>query len=503
MFNMRLKIEVPSYSEYSNEIKSLISLFLEDSAVYFRAEFDWNTNQLLHMSAMLYTEHTAHCYWNMTELGAILYDSNNDLFSPTHCIDGGASVNEPYGFDNETMDPVRNLRCINSIGDINTVLAQANTYLRFYELDNHGGYYDFLSAFKIPEITIPIKITPYVNSEDVVDATDQLPSFLQDLQNGGIVKIPIDKTRVNFNYTFDLRTTSFTVKDLDTNTFHDLYYKIGIVRFSKEYLIDSNISLPHEGEEEIYWEQEPINYSVRRSEIIASLLNNEQLNISYDPSNNDYYYLNLLGKSAISFHAPYHTPGSIGYKNRLDNNSYPGNAHFTNIILAPIVDLINVISLGSPYYCFGFMYMRLYNQDGSVCNLDISNLDFYLKESINDSYTRIISKSVNLYFTDQSMDGGFVKSITKYYFTASGSQDQNPVQIRNQITYPVYSTDGNRIPYRDFQDVTLYTEYFDPDDGTTGLTDSTLDIYFDPVNDNGYLSFLGKNDVLVKKLILN
>lgn len=501
MSNMRLKIEFPLYSDYNDGIKSLINLFLEDAAVYFRAEFDWETDQLLHMSAMLYQEHTIYSYSNETELGVIFYDSDNDLFSPTHCIDGGASVNEPYdgGVQDEgKMDPARNLRCINSIGDINTVLAQANTYLRFYELDSHGGYYDYLSAFEIPETIIPVKITPYVNNEDVVDATDQLPSFLSDLREDGIVKVPIDKTGISFTYTFDLRTTSFSIKDLDTDTYYDVFYKMGIVKFSKGYYLETNISLPNDGEESIHWEWDPQTYYISKSEIIGRFLG-ERLSLNYSSESS----LFLYETNIVNFPRK----NTIKYADRLEveHNQFPGKPRFSNIFIAPIVDTEVLLEHSYNYPCVGFMYMRLYNQDGTVCNLNLDNLELCLKESIDDSYTSFSDYEIKVWFTNQNMSGGFIPSMLNYYLTDLGSQEQDPTLCTKDNIYPLYLSDGSRAPYVEWGDGD-FMEYFSSYDGKYYI-EGCDDSYFVEINDNGYLSvqctYRWSEGIQVRRIILN
>ena len=105
--------------------------------------------------------------------------------------------------------------------NFSTQFITTNTSLSLYDLSKDSSTY---SAAYNSNFSIPCRIIPNINNEVNTD-TNYIPYSIFDFSNLQTLTIPIPD---NDNFTFQLRTSSFAVKDSSDNSLYDVFYKVGI-----------------------------------------------------------------------------------------------------------------------------------------------------------------------------------------------------------------------------------------------------------------------------------
>ena len=126
------------------------------------------------------------------------------------------------------------------------------------------------------------------------------------------------------------------------------------------------------------------------------------------------------------------------------------------------------------------MYMRLYNQDGTVFNLNLDHPEIYMRDSEDSHYHRFEDFFV-LFFTELSE--GFIPTVSAYYFTPLGEQDTEGISVSKNGVYPLYLPDGSRALYKNIDTSPIFY-YIGDDDGK----EYTASLSIEYINDNNYLS---------------
>ena len=221
---------------------------------------------------------------------------------------------------------------------------------------------DSISVVLTPKIGNTINTNPAGIPKNLKQATDN------------IVEIPIQTQDVEFDSDYQLRTSSFHIKD-NSNLSADVFYKIGICPLDGKYSYSDFTASPATPGVSLGGIQE--------------LLTEDEL---------------LLNKDTTYVHGLYYKllKGTLA----TEKDSYnSGNYGFVSSLIIPLVNTDNQI--------IGFGYIKLYNQDGTefTTNLRDKNIIICCRPSENADPEEVwmtAQAGLHLTITDQDLDSGYI-----------------------------------------------------------------------------------------------
>lgn len=346
--NLKIYVDFTTWDTLTDPQKSLINFFMKDAVMVFRGDYQEGVFQ--YMSGNVRNK-----YYSLFMA---------DLSLPKESIELNISYSE-----SGSLVPVDGFP-----DGISTIIPLQNTLeLLCIRTDS---CFPITPFFLGDSVTFPVTLTPK-SGETVINRPRLRPENINTNYNH-IVTIPIETEGVDFQYDFQIRTSSFYIDDGSGNIDSDVFYKIGIC--------------PKEGSS---------------IEDVIELLKENKL---YIKAGEFLHYKLLDFYLAVGKE---YTPSS--------------NYKFVPRLVFPLASIEN--NIGIPY---GIAYIELYNQDGTPFNQDISdtNIQFYLRPSENEEPVPVSpSSGIELLITDQSLDQGFILTPL-------------PVGNQGVYTIPYSATDG-------------------------------------------------------------
>ena len=325
--NLKFYVDFTTWDTLTDPQKSLINFFMKDAAMVFRGDYQDGVFQ--YMSGNVRNK-----YYSLLMM---------DLSLPKESVELNISYSE-----SGSLVPVDGI----PDGTSTIIPLQSTLELLHIRIDS---CFPNTSFFLGDSVIFPVILTPK-SGETVINRPRLRPENINTSYNH-IVTIPVETEGMDFQYDFQIRTSSFYIDDGNGNIDSDVFYKIGIC--------------PKEGSS---------------IEDVIELLKENKLYIKVD----EFLHYKLLdlylavGKE--------YTPSS--------------NYKFVPRLVFPLMsnENNNVI----PY---GIVYIELYNQDGTPFNQDISDtsIQFYLRPSENEEPVPVSpSRGLKLIITDQSINQGFI-----------------------------------------------------------------------------------------------
>lgn len=430
--NIRIKVEVPDWNTYNSATKSLISFFLENASLFCRGEYEGD--ELTYMSSALLMDCLKSCCTNfeyglsedIAQIGATWGEDISEYWYGQYslCKDGIPYVNTEFF---TTSSAIKGFYTVPS-GDYYTGYDPVYIYTSD-KIVNSWDYFNgdtFVNpGLEFTNLYVPIDFVVTKNDVEINDPS-LVPSFLfnkeEDEQGYHVVKFPIDSSRYNLSYTFQFRTSSFTIKYTDENddaVEKDVFYKMGLWTNKKRYYLDYE------------WDPKPgMEYFNVDSDGYYSL--SEVLNFILNPTNNFKFSLYKEDYSSEYFSSGYmifyHIDGNnsdLVLSSDHCRSDFIGNVLVTtpskdNTTIFNQVTKANIFPLyhyATPtgteekqFYLLGYIYLKLYNQDGTPFTDSIpEGTDIGVKETDNSQADYNILASM-LSLTNQYMNGGFVPS---------------------------------------------------------------------------------------------
>ena len=377
---MKVKVEFPTWGELSPSKQSLINFYMENASLFLTR---YNYNDAYYMLGSIVSNYRVRDARNDES-----YSFNYlNLYIPYYSEEHNSYAlkdNIPYfSFDVPTS-------LVNTSSSLLALSMSEDTHT-----SEDPNYY--LSAQKEAIDTIPVNLIPTIGDVENTDASLQPTFIVNDETNEygrPYLQIPIDKTGQQFDYSFQLRSSSFTVEELRYNTdtgeqetvaFHDVYYKIGIgiLRGDSHYSTE---------------EQEISDY--------ISMLKERYIQLD------DLDWSSGLGSLNFYIGTLYND-----YVSALITRPFAVDTQFYSNKFYSFWDKIIInFTLGPS---ITFLYIQLCNQDGSKVNGPIgsnsgvgdgaiyNSFALHAKEDAN-THVEWNAGSLILSITDESIDGGFI-----------------------------------------------------------------------------------------------
>lgn len=342
--NLKIYVNFPTWDSISESMKPLINFFMKHAAMVFHGDYQDETFQ--YMSGNIRNK-----YYSKFDIV--------ETFDQWCCSFEFDIAYFDYLVDPE--DPADYPKAVCGFPDGETTVIQKSSYFDLIYIDDSSysepytyfGYIDYFFYY-----SIPVTLTPKVG-DVIINNSTLKPKYINTNYNH-IVQIPIETVGLNFQYDFQIRTSSFYIDDGEGGIDADVFYKIGIC---------------------------PIEEYVSFNDLVSLLKENKLIIKS-----GDFLYYHLLDSYT-----------AVG-KEYSENSNYK----FTPNFIFPL----KYLEEGEDYTTsYGYAYIELYNQDGTLFTQDLSNktVNFYLRPSENAAPVPItISVGLSLNITDQSLDQGFV-----------------------------------------------------------------------------------------------
>ena len=506
--NVIIHVEFPTYDTLPDDQKSLVNFLMDNGSVYFRGEYDTNDN-LLHMAGSVGLN-----YQSSTLNPLILYTPDQPVdetnpFSLTHLSDGGASIPTVHDESEEK------LHYEGGIIDCNTVLCECNTSLKIYTIgqntpseDGGGGEIPILNAPRSVEntrisrnvrvaedtgmLSIPAKIWATVNGKINKDRT-LLPTFIETKGDNGngitVMKAAFHRNEtssVGRDYSFQLRTSNFIIKDAATGLEHDMFYKIGIVA-PPTYTVDEV-------------KQQILDYGCKASLLCDAAARSVEGGYKLLGSTLIQMSPYLLMSGAPSMNLTASDPSAAYNVFSTENDSYntnptafiggivvlnpenqdypvPGGDELNSVNPSPdstrSTPTLRNIESGDFYT---FIYYKLYeNVEGQSSAVEVNEEDipenfFLLTEETGDYNLFASGPLTDTYLTlnivDSNINGGHVaiseaREVTNrvYYFSPEGPSATTGTYLNQNTSYPIYNEDGTIASYPSYNSFTSSLAY--------------------------------------------
>ena len=405
--NIRTKIEIPDWDLLNDSTKSLVSFFLAHACLFFRGEYSGGV--LSYMSAALFMDNLF-CN-NISDLTNYGFAGNDycsilsAFFGPNKSDSYQSDQGITLSYDgipfvetwfNNTQSAIESFQ-----PEYSYYTGYEPDYLYFSDYRGYG-----YEPYRL-HLYVPTVFKTVINNE-VVEDPSIIPTFIMngdvDSQGYHITKFPIDSTIFDLSYSFNLRTSSFTIKYRNSNNVEverDVFYKIGIwtntEREGKDYFGTD--------EDGYYDINEVIDFILNLSTEYEFKLH---LHIEEDVI---YYYFNDYYDSdsqplTISTNRNY-LDGISAYRyTQLVTPSKYNTYVLDQVTKAVIFPLIH-LSYG---YSLGLLYIELYNQDGTLFTDTLSGSTAVGIKETSSSQANYNTLEAILSLTDQNMEGGFIQS---------------------------------------------------------------------------------------------
>ena len=375
--DMHIHVSCPDWSTLSDPVKSLINFYLKDSRMYFKGSFTGSTLDALYGCIRP-------TYKTIVEMVG-----DSDAFGSQDAVE----LYIPYTVDTASSSATYPLPTDNYVPEFPLTLIEKETRLRLYWLKNAGEYPDEYKQANVyhsdssttaavePVENVRVILTPKIGTatSSNPDATIQAITASSQNLSRGIT------SEHGFDCDYQLRTSSLFIDDGNGNIAQNIFYKVGIVPFSKQY-----------GK---FGTGSPVNTPSTVEGLTTTLLS-ERLYFRTDTTymvGSD-IYLALLG---VDF--------AVGEQWSNDYEFWD-----SQIPLSFIVPIKN----GNDKFV-GLLYARMFKQNGDeVTSDDVSgySIKLYYKSSEDDPNPQEVSSSgvatQPVIFTNQSMSGGWVQSPT-------------------------------------------------------------------------------------------
>ena len=348
---MIIYADFPEWDSYSDPVKSLINFFMKESSCFFKGSYSGNVLQSM----------SGNVRFNLHPIMQI--DDDPSEFSLKE------SVELDIAYTNQNIPSTAS----DFLPDCNTTLEVKNTFLKVCKIDTENV--ETYTGGIAPLDSIPVILTPKV--DDVVHTNPTARPKNLNTNPDNIVEVPIYTENVDFNATYQLRSSSFYIKDASTGLGADVYYKIGICPLDKKY--------PYKN-----FSDTPVTPGVSLADI-KSLIQNDELYLNIDDTYIEGLFYKLLQCTLAT------------EKDSFNSGKYG----FVSSIIVPIVNDSNQI--------IGVGYIKLFNQDGTEYNTDIKDktIKIYCRpdEEEDPEFVKMGDQyGLHLTITDQMLDGGYIQT---------------------------------------------------------------------------------------------
>lgn len=380
--DMHIHVSCPDWSTLSDPEKSLVNFFLKDSKMYFEGAFTGSTLDALYGCIRTTYRTLIETY------------GDSDYFADPSSIE----LYIPYTVDTSASPATYPVVAESCIPEFPLTLVEKESRLRLYWVENNNSlgkvaanvYHSNSSTVEsiLPIENIRVVLTPKIgtSTSSNPDVSISAITSVSPLLSRGIT------SESGFDSDYQLRTSSLYLDDGNGNVTENVFYRIGIVPFTKQY------NKSGEGAS---------SNTPSTVESIKTFLLNKSLNISTGNSyvaNSGYQF--YIGN--VDF-----TCGSLE-----DNNppsSYCGGKVPLSFIVPIMTDDYEYVPTGK---FIGLVYARLCKQNGDEINpADVLgyNLKLYYKSSEDDPNPEEIEysfgkESQEMTITDQSLSGGWIQS---------------------------------------------------------------------------------------------
>ena len=411
--NIRTKIEIPDWDLLNDSTKSLVSFFLAHACLFFRGEYSGGV--LSYMSAALFMDNlfcsdvsllngygfaeTAPCSILSAFFGPNKSDSYLSDQGITLSYDGIPFVETWF---NNTQSAIESFML---------AYVSGTGYEYFYSSDFRRQGSSYSSPYFL-HLYVPMVFKTVINNE-VVEDSSIIPTFIMngdvDSQGYHVTKFPIDSTVFDLSYSFNLRTSSFTIKYRNSNNVEverDVFYKIGIWTNTLRYDNNDDPLDYFNTDEDGYYD---IN-SVIDFILLLSTDYDLKLHLHVDDDVIYYYLYDSYDSEsqtlAITPRSNY-LDGISAYRyTQLVTPSKYNTYVLDQVTKAVIFPLIH-LSYG---YSLGLLYIELYNQDGTLFTDTLSGSTAVGIKETSSSQANYNTLEAILSLTDQNMEGGFIQS---------------------------------------------------------------------------------------------
>ena len=335
--NLKFYVDFPNWDDLTDPQKSVINFFMKDASMVFRGDYQDGVFQ--YQSGNIRNKYYS------------IYDDRN-TFDNYEC-----SLELNIGYTDLDVSSISGTNTVDGFPDWDdSVVVTRNSLFSLMWIYESSSYIEDFGF-------LPLSVTITPKAGDIVINTPRLRPKNIDTNYNHIVTIPIETAYTDFEYGFQLRSSSFYIDDGRGNIDADVFYKIGICPVGK-YNFDTS------EEEELTLEE------------CIDLIKNDNLSIKVA----DFLYYSLTNN--------FTAVGNSDYK-------------FTPLFIFPVFYEIE----NAGYECL--LYLELYNQDGTLFTQDLHgvNLQFYCRPAEDEEPVQISlssSRGLKLIITDQSLDRGFV-----------------------------------------------------------------------------------------------
>ena len=366
--NLRFKIDFPTWFVLSPELKTLMTIFMENAIIAFTGYTEDQTyiQGVMFMDKVKIKEENVYNYVNeyteyyglskyLYDLVALMWDNSSSEYNEIY-----------FNLGIPTTDI--------SLTKVSSGIRMCQAYSSEFDIYSSGTF-------------IPITITPMINGVENTNP-NRVPVFIAngELNEDGycITQVKADTSSFTPTYTFHLRTSSFTIKyyseALDDYVERDVFYKVGINIFDTNFTL-SDILNELSGHKLELSSEHATGYSVQ----YLRLTHPDYPNISFTDNANE--------KIAVAQHR--YSWGSLNY--------------LTESLIAQLYFFSGYGDI------IGWIYMKLYNEDGTVFNHTVNDPDdiplYEIGYRSSEGGSITYPSSLPLLFTDQSMNGGFVETV--------------------------------------------------------------------------------------------
>ena len=374
--NMVLHVDFPDWNSYSDPVKSLINFFMKDAAIYFQGDYTGST--LNSFSGNIRTK----------------YRDIVSLYGDTDYFMDRTGVELNIAYTDTQPYPVEATGCL---PNCTTTLTAKSSKLKLCLIDKtRGEDYDFFTASVFsgdgiePIDTINVTLTPKIGDATNTDASATIHNMTS---VSPLVTVPIKTANQDFTSEYQLRTSSLYLDDGNGNIAEDIFWKIGIVPFSKKY---------PKG-----FSGNPVDTPSTVASIKNILMGNEDGVLEI----HSFGYGSTIGND-YTFQMQYmdFRHDILGNLNSLEGDLFGGDV--------PISFIVPIVPYGEDsQYIIGLAYARMFKSDGSLVTPEEVtgyNLKLYYKTSENDQNPQELEGYPYWYplsITDQSMTGGYLQPL--------------------------------------------------------------------------------------------
>ena len=429
---MIFRLSFPTWNSLSNETKSLLSIFIENAVIAFRGDYndEYDENKLTGFSGAVFMNPVV-IYYPDT-LGNYIEHNLGENF-------GGGSIAWSYSLialfaNNSDIEPPYSegspyiyISCINGIPSSEyfpATLLKKQSSVGSFDGYGYGIELYYSKSLGLPaSFEVPMNIIPLVNG-NINTNPNLVPTFLKEKQENPeglhILTCPVDSSSVGLFYSFHFRTSSFTIKYERSNGLYvekDLFYKVGVRLFDSEPYYPEH-ALPELSDilsELIAYNFRIVKTDYQDTPIITYSLYSDNRSLYVTRPNVEW---NEGSSGTITSDGGVTDKGDVvvvpsGFVyESLDvlNPSFVlAVEYFTKSGISEFTDYVNL----------GYLYIKLYNEDGTPftsSDLDPNRIHIYdigLRASAGGAIS-YGQTDIKLSITDQNMDGGFIATQEDY-----------------------------------------------------------------------------------------